>query len=300
MNTNIPNLFVIGAAKSGTTTLYSILSQHPQVFMSRQKSTGFWGKDFHYNKGLNWYLQTYFTGAEQYKVRGEATPSYLAKAHTTAPRMKTLENSNQLKFIAIFRNPVDRAYSHYWYNVNKKNWGHENLSFEKAIEFEQQRASNSNSLGIEVSRTRNYINNGQYSLHVTEFFKYFKREQFLFLLLEDLSEKHFEKTSNRIFEFINVEKIPVEYRKENPSRKVGKRLSVRFINKHHGLADFLKNKMPKNLTAFIRSYFVKKISTPVKYPPMKANTRSMLLEKYLPEIDELEGITGRDLSHWKQ
>ena len=115
----LPNLFIIGAAKSGTTTLYSILNAHPEVYMSPEKSPRFFSKDDLYLKGLNWYASKYFSGSGNYPIRGEATPSYLALANLTAPRIQKAMVGKKIKFIVIFRDPTERAYSHYWFNMSK-------------------------------------------------------------------------------------------------------------------------------------------------------------------------------------
>lgn len=297
MQSNIPNLFVIGAAKSGTTSLYSILSRHPEVFMSRQKATRFFISDKKYSNGLDWYLQTYFAGAEQYTVRGEATPSYLAQAYKTAPRIRETITGEQTKFIAIFRNPIDRAYSHYWYNRNKKQ-GDENSSFEDALALEEKLEGRTEISGKRYSRTQNYFKNGQYSLCLGEYFKYFKQDQFLFLLFEDLFKEQFHATAARLTEFLHIENVNINYTKENQARKVGTRPTVKFVRKQRGLMSFLKSYLPSSIQNMMRNQYSKMISKPVKYSPMKQETRKMLLEKYEPGIIELEEIIGRDLSHW--
>lgn len=301
MYSNVPNLFIIGAAKSGTTTLYSILSQHPQIFMSSPKATGFFNKDGNYEKGMDWYLRTYFGGAGRYPIRGEATPSYLASAHITAPRIKQLSDNKQIKFISIFRNPVERAYSHYWYNFNKKIRGGEDvLSFEQAIEFERERDANEESTDVRISHARDYLKNGEYSRHLNEYLKYFDRGQFLFLLTEDLYEEQFENTANSMFRFLGVDEVSAPYRRDNPSRKVGKRKSVQFIRKHRGLIGFLKAYLPAPIQGFLKYQYTRRISQPVRYPPMSETTRGMLLETYISGITELEEMIGRDLSGWKK
>ena len=70
----MPNLFIIGAAKAGTTALYGYLAQHPKVFLSRVKEPLFFSREENYAKGLDWYEGAYFQGAEDYPVRVEVTP----------------------------------------------------------------------------------------------------------------------------------------------------------------------------------------------------------------------------------
>jgi len=179
---NLPNLFLIGAAKSGTTTLYSILSRYPEVFMSHKKSTGFFSNDKHYSKGLDRYVKTCFKGADQYPIRGEATPSYLTSKEMPH-RIRKHIPSEDLRFIVIFRNPVDRAYSHYWFNRNTKIRPNEKVSFEEALLREEQWVSGNLVPGPEHSRTQYYFQNGQYCYWLKEYLNVFDEKQFLFCFL---------------------------------------------------------------------------------------------------------------------
>jgi hypothetical protein len=295
MRANIPNLFLLGAAKAGTTTLYSILRRHPAVFMTSPKATRFFSKHHIYEKGLDWYLDTYFAGAEAYRVRGEATPSYLAQAEIVAPRIKAATPGLDAKLVAIFREPVERAYSHYWYNRNKK--GEEDLSFEDALALEQKWAKDS-VWPAGRSHTGAYFRNGQYARCVREYLRYFKRDQFLFLLFEDLAAEHFQATAARLMEFLDIEPIGIAPTRENVSRKIGARPLVRFKRTQRGLMRLLKSMLPKPWQQELRDRYDRTISQPVAYPPMKIETRRMLLDLYRSDIRELQDIIGRDLSHW--
>ena len=71
-----PNFFVVGAQKAGTTSFYDILATHPEVFVCKKKETRFF--NFHYGKGFEWYLKTYFnTSQNNYLAIGEVNPGYL-------------------------------------------------------------------------------------------------------------------------------------------------------------------------------------------------------------------------------
>jgi len=103
-----PNLFILGAAKSGTTSLYHYLSKHPDVYFPRNKEPQFYCNEDHFSRGQDYYLRTFFSGAEKYPVRGDATPHYLYY-EKVADRLKALPNANQLRFVVILREPVARA-----------------------------------------------------------------------------------------------------------------------------------------------------------------------------------------------
>src|SRR5688572_22417540 len=135
---NAPNFFLIGAMKSATTSLHNTLKQHPQIYCSPVKETRFFSNNENYARGLEWYLNTYFRNSDSFPVRGESDPHYLYWGETVAPRMRDSFPENAPRFIAILREPVSRAYSHYWHQVRK---GEESISFEQALLAEEERLS---------------------------------------------------------------------------------------------------------------------------------------------------------------
>lgn len=123
-STRTPDFFIIGAAKSGTSALYSYMARHPDVYLSEPKEPRFF--QLEYERGLDWYWSTYFKGWRGERIVGEAanklTPGYVAaRVHASVPHAR---------LIALLREPVARAYSHWWMYVTR---GIEPLSFEDAI-----------------------------------------------------------------------------------------------------------------------------------------------------------------------
>ena len=130
-NNLIPHFLIIGAQKCGTTSLYNYLIQHPQVCAASQKNFIF---DIYFQKGLNWYYNQFpLIKLNKLIITGEASPYYLFHPHAPKRIAKTLPN---VKLIVLLRNPVDRAYSHYYHQVKMKT---ESLSFRQAIEEENKR-----------------------------------------------------------------------------------------------------------------------------------------------------------------
>lgn len=130
----LPDFVVIGAAKSGTSFFYHLLSQHPLVEPAAFKELQFF--DVHFGEGVEWYRrglpQPSLKGGRR-TITGEATPHYLFHPHA-AQRMAQVVPKARL--IALLRNPVDRAYSHYQMVVKN---GRETLYFEEAIRAEGAR-----------------------------------------------------------------------------------------------------------------------------------------------------------------
>jgi hypothetical protein len=120
----LPDFIIIGAMKSGTTSLYNYLVQHPNVLKGAKKEIHFF--DWQYEKGLPYYRSQFPTQPYKIFMRsfrkyeficGEASPYYFFHPHVAR---RVAQDLPHVKLIAILRNPVDRAYSHYWHWVRDK------------------------------------------------------------------------------------------------------------------------------------------------------------------------------------
>ena len=111
-----PNLFIIGAMKSGTTSLHHYLAAHPQVFMSEPKEPNFFVEELNWSKGLEWYLGL-FAGAGSAVTIGESSTEYtkLPTYQGVAKRIK--EFNPEARLVYVMRDPLDRIVSQYWHNV---------------------------------------------------------------------------------------------------------------------------------------------------------------------------------------
>jgi hypothetical protein len=129
----LPDFLVIGAQKAGTTSLYHYLTQFTDVRRASQKELHFF--DVHHARGERWYRSQFpVTSAERTWITGEATPSYLS--HPAAPE-RVVALVPQVRLVALLRNPVERAYSHFHHSRAR---GTEPLEdFERALELEAER-----------------------------------------------------------------------------------------------------------------------------------------------------------------
>ncbi|WP_299487742.1 sulfotransferase domain-containing protein [Acaryochloris sp. IP29b_bin.137] len=107
----LPNFLIIGAPKSGTTSLYYNLKKHPQIYMSPLKEIHFFHKhkDYIDHEDLSKY-QNYFKNVNKESAIGEATTTYLYSINAPGSIQRFIPNA---KLIAVLRNPIDRAYSEY-------------------------------------------------------------------------------------------------------------------------------------------------------------------------------------------
>jgi hypothetical protein len=169
----LPDFVIIGAQKGGTSFLYYLLTRHPLVEPAARKELHFFDQPEHFDKGAEWYRRCFpRVGSKdgQRSITGEATPYYLFDP-PVAERMAKIVPKTQL--IALLRNPIDRAYSHYQMQVKR---GTEPRSFEEAIE--QQHSS--------------YVSRGIYVDQLLRWFEFFSKEQMLILKSEDFFERPVE------------------------------------------------------------------------------------------------------------
>jgi hypothetical protein len=102
--------FIIGAGKSGTTGLWSVLNRHPQIAMSSMKEPSFFSQDAAYAKGIEWYHRLYQPDASSVAM-GEASNSYSATRHWPDTPGRIAQYNPGAKIVYIVRNPVTRTES---------------------------------------------------------------------------------------------------------------------------------------------------------------------------------------------
>jgi tetratricopeptide (TPR) repeat protein len=264
-----PNFLGIGVAKAGTTSLSSIIVQHPEISLSRIA-----GKEIHYfdEKFLNRSNEWYFSLFEENIAVGEFTPSYIFVPECRDRIYDTL--GPDVKFIVSLRNPVDRAYSHYCHAVN--NWGNqkfrklgypvENLTFEKALQNEIWRMAND----AYHIRHQSYFSKGLYAKQIKWYFKKFSKDNFYIYLLEDYA-KNPENILIEICKFLDADPhfkfIQTNSKLNSQTNRAitpgrGKKLSAQYHESIEELEDLLnrdlslwKLKPSKNFSTYTQKLF---------------------------------------------
>ena len=292
-----PNLFILGVAKSATTTLADALRQHPEIFITAQKEPTFFSSDEEFSKGIGWYTSNYFKKSYGYKFRGEASPSYLYFGEKVAKRIKENIPDPTIRFIVIFRNPIDRAYSHYWHNVLRGL--KETLSFMDALSAEESRLEQNMIEYQNKGRIRYaYYSAGLYANQLEIFWKYFPKESFILLLQEDLYKDNFSKTISAIQAKLELDIVPAEYQHSNYSYRIINRSLDHAIRKKTFIKELIKRWIPPDRRFRMKSSLLKLTARDESYPPMDPDIRKMLIDRYIDSIVEFEKIIGRDLSNW--
>lgn len=126
----LPNFFILGAAKCGTTSLANNLRAHPDVFIPDIKEVRFFDTESSWAEGLPWY-EAFFDPAEEQRALGDATPSYLYFPSVVDRMLETVGPT--VRHVVLLRDPVDRTYSHYWHRYRE---GEEPRTFDEVLDEE--------------------------------------------------------------------------------------------------------------------------------------------------------------------
>lgn len=193
-----PNLFILGVQKCGTTTVAGALSSHPDVFLPSVKETYFFCDERRYLKGVDWYLEEFYSvrRARRATVLADATPFYLASPEAVQ-RVAAFVGPTA-RFIVILRDPVKRAYSAFWHQQRLEA---EPLSFGEALEAEPGRIAEARNAGERWWRYA-YIEVGRYATHLRRAFDLLGRERLLVLTERALIDT--ERSAARISEHLGL------------------------------------------------------------------------------------------------
>ena len=207
----LPDFLIVGAQKSGTTYLLSALSQSPNFVSPALKEIHYF--DVNFKKGEKWYrgllpskkdLSARKRQLGSRAITGEASPFYLYYPHAAGRAYQLVPD---LKIIAVLRDPVDRAISHY---NHSRAWGFEPLSIEAAFAAEESRLAPEKELinldphyVSQVFGDFSYIDRGYYVRQLKVWEKYFTREQMLILDSRKLFSEP-QATLEEVCGFLNI------------------------------------------------------------------------------------------------
>ncbi len=264
----LPDFIIIGAQRGGTTSLYNYLAEHPCIGAASIKEVHFFDSP-HFKQGLSWYRGHFPTATEKFYaerlkklkfITGEASPYYLFYPHAPVRIARMLPD---VKLIVMLRNPVDRAYSHYYHELAG---GAEQLSsFEEAIDREDERLAGVPEKMQEDERYYSfnhrhfsYLARGIYVDQLRPWMSLFSQEQILIIKSED-----FYADPAAVFKqslaFLGLESLPPIGRREDIFKRYND----------------------------------------TKPPRMNMTTRKRLLEFFSPHNARLYEFLGRDFG-WEQ
>jgi hypothetical protein len=291
----LPNLFIPGFAKAGTTSLASALSDHPSVYVPYSKEPHFFSNDTLWSEGLRRYVERHYRHAESFPIRVDATPHYLFYPKAAKRIADTIPEQDQ-RFIVMLRDPVARAYSLYW---NMRHEGHELLSFEDAIKAEEERTRVHGSAVASLGNLRfQYVASSLYASQLEAWFSHLPRARFLYVLMEDI-ESDPSLVMREVLGFIDLgmsQQLSIRRRNESASPR-----SVRFqrwIRSPSPRLRPLGRMLPAAWKARFVASLLKLNRRRRSYERISPSTEYALRERFCGDLRELERITGRDLRMW--
>jgi hypothetical protein len=275
-----PNFIVIGAARSGTTSLHKYLEAHPDIFMSDIKEINFFSNQKYWQKGIDWYKR-HFARANHTAV-GEASTSY-----TNFPLIKNVPKRMHTflphaKLIYIVRDPIDRFISHYLQRIRR---------------------------GAETRKISDIVENhpddhllwqGRYFAQLEQFLSYYPFERFLLLTIDDLKNTPNE-TVMSIYRFLGVDDsfINADF---SVTHNANKRTTQKNWFGRKVFRFYEDNVEQVNFPYTFKKMFFRLAelgARPIEKPVLSEDQVRTLQEYYACDIDSLQKISGKDLGGWR-
>lgn len=281
----LPDFVIGGAPKCGTTALFRYLDQHPDVFTTDPKEPHYFASaplgrrvmKGHYSREE---YEALFDGRRPSQVSGEGSTHYLHHAEVVAPTLA--ESVPDARLIFCLRDPVQRAYSHYWFRYSEA--GPRTLG-----------GAGSRASFAEFARDPEVGRMGDYAANLAVFYNHFGREQVLVILLEDF-RRDMPHTMRTVCEHIGVDSS-FEFdlsSKENAT-------SYPRLTALMPAADWLLLRIAARTGRHRRVFDARRrwlFSPRAPKPRVSAHDWAEVSARYRGDVERLADMIGRDLSHW--
>ena len=274
------NFLIPGTMKSGTSSIAFHLRKHPSIGIPQNELHFF---DLKYEEGIQWYLDLFTPmRSKGAQILGEKTPAYCRK-ELYAQRIH--EFNPDIKLIWVFRNPVDRAFSHYLHKIKT---GAEIYSFAKALKLEEKRIARPDNAAINLG----YKEGGLYAKQVQSYLKYFPKEQMQFILFEDFKREP-DATIHRILDFLEVDKSSYQYEHAVKNKTVIPKMpSLLFMTRKY----FGRESKPYYFARYVN---YKLLAPTDQKPAMDPKVRAELIAFFQPYNEALAELTGLNTQVWQ-
>jgi hypothetical protein len=278
-----PNLFIVGAMKSGSTTLHDYLAEHPEIFMSPDKEPGFFVPQQWKNRKPEEYDRL-FAAADREKYIGESS-TYYSKLPTYPGVARRIHQYNaDSRIVYIVRDPIQRTISHYLHNRRDLQRHAENRPILKAIEQDES-----------------YIAYSNYAMQLQPYYEVFGRERILVVLFEEMVASP-EATLRGVFQWLDVDTdfTVATKRKSNAAPAIAPAIrGFGILNRvrYSSYWDRLSPLIPKRIKNF-GNILAQKIETVNVSAREAEEVRQKLRPLYQDYVRDLEALTGRNCS-WR-
>ena len=297
-------LMIVGAQKSGTSSLLRYLAQHPDIHTHAQSEMTFFLQKREHTRGYEWAFAKYFAGERSHD---EIKDKYLIAKnvmvmHSLEVMQRIYEHNPEMHIVVLLREPVARAYSAYWW-ARRRGW--ENIkTYEEALAAEETR------LNEDWFKWRQcaYQYNGIYYPHVKNLIDLFGSNRVHCLLTDDLKENT-ETVCQQLFNHIGIcsdfkPSIGKRHNQATMPRSEGFNfLFTQFLASHNPLRKVIRKLVPDATAYKLRKAIFdwnEKPQTNTNWtpPPLNPQTRERQIAYFKPFNEQLAELLGRDLSAW--
>lgn len=274
------DFMIIGAMKSGTTTLANTLAEHPDICFSQKKEPHFFSKVEDWQGNIDSYRSLYTPTKNQ--LCGEASTTYTCYPEFNQTTWKSLYEFNpNLKLIYIMRHPIERIVSHYMHTYLRR---YTDGSFED-----------------EVMSNTTYLNRTRYFLQIRPYLESFGAQQVLLLTFEEfLSDK--KASLGRIAEFLGI-----DFSKFGDFETVHKNKSVGASTKNIKIEQLKEKRWIKTVKPLIPGHLRTSVSSSLRQltarrldskPDVSAELKDVLWNLVMLDILEIEKLMKREITEW--
>jgi hypothetical protein len=274
----LPTFLLIGAMKTGTTSLYHYLRAHPQVFMPDLKEVMFFDPRHRWDRGLAWYAEQFAPAPPDAVALGEASTSYTKFPVVQGVPGRIASVLPNVRLIYIVRDPIERMRSHYLYALSR---GKESRPIEQAF-----------------GEDRSYLDISRYAMQLERYEPYFRRDQLLLLESRDLKHRRAE-TLRLVYRFIGVDDTFVPglidrefYRSDERRMPSAYTPTLRKMPRLRALS----RRLPEGVRAMARSAGSERVD--VERGRISDALRSRLEDELRDDVRRLSGYLPPDFDGW--
>jgi len=309
----VPNLFVVGAQKSATTYLSTMISTHPNVYIPEVEEPHFFCRKKEVKKGKNYYTEKYYSEASKEKWKVDASTSYMVAPN--APKLIDEIINKKKKFIFVLRHPIDRITSAFTFHTNvhemleerslreiyPNNGKLKKMNLKNVLKWEEEKVEGLKKSGHKKRNSwekfgfpLRYFHASNYSSHIERYLNIFCRKQTCFLKFENVVNKD---ANEKVLNFLKIEPTKLfEEGKPKKNETVG--YSEKTSRAIRSAKEVLKPIVPtclQKMMVDVEDEILKK--KPISYE-FGSDTYCHLNQIFDEEIRKTADLTGLDLSDW--
>ena len=298
-----PNLFLVGQPRSGTTSLYRYLDQHPEIYMCPFKEPRYFARDLHregdrfHGRPSYFAIRTeaqyleLFAGAGGQPIVGEASPQYLF-SHDAAGLIHDF--CPEARILIILREPVDFLYS--WYTELKARLHETAPSFEAALDLEPRRRE-----GFDIPNTVGtpsflyYSEWVRYGDGIRRYLDCFAKEQIKIIAFDDLTRANGD-SYREVLCFLGVDpEFEADFEIHN-THKVPRFPAIRRITRHPLVWNLARKLIPQSVYGAADDILSQVLTRPEIKQPIDDALRDRLRARFRPEVEDVSRLTDRDFA----